>query len=298
MKKRLIIKAPAKINLGLSVLGCMANGYHRIESVMQQVSLADTILLEASPDRGFHFYCTDPELAGPDNLVSKAAALLERSAGKKLQGVKITLYKNIPVEAGLAGGSSDAAAALLGLNYYWQLGIDHEKLMEIGEFIGSDVPYCLQGGTALVGGRGEKVQQLPSLPFFWVVLAVPPGVRVSTAEAYRTFDRARIGEPSIKTLVGAINENHRDKVKAWLEDGLTNTLETADLPGLRKAGYLKNRLQKLGLQPVLSGSGPTLFILADNLPLACSALRAVEEEGGRTYLCWTLTENRSDLFNV
>lgn len=283
----LILKAPAKINLGLTVLRRRADGYHDLESVMQQVSLSDTLRFEAGQFRGWRFLCSNPDLAGEDNLVCRAAELLANKAKKSLPGVVITLFKNIPVEAGLAGGSSDAAAALVGLNHCWQLGYSMGDLLSLGLLLGSDVPYCLQGGTSVARGRGEQLEQLPPLPFFWVVLALPEGVRVSTVAAYSSFDQNQLGEPSLQLLIKAIRAGSRKDITDWLGSGLTNTLETAMLPGSNQIAGLKSKLQAAGFQPVLSGSGPTLFILTEDYSRARSALRAVEEAGGKAYLCWT-----------
>lgn len=259
---------------------------------MQQVSLADTLLFEPLPTGRWRFFCTDPALAGKDNLVYRAAAILEERAGKPLPGVRLTLYKNIPVEAGLAGGSSDAAAALVGLDRFWQLGLGNSELISIATRLGSDVPYCLQGGTVLARGRGERLERLPALPFFWVVLVLPQEAKISTAAAYAAFDRGLLGKPELQPLIDAIRLKRKDDIIEWLDRGFTNTLETANLQGTFRAGKLKRRLQALGLQPVFSGSGPAMFILIDNYSLAGSIARAVEEEGGRAYLCWTLTGGR------
>lgn len=296
MDRSFFIRAPAKINLGLSVLGRRADGYHDLESVMQQVSLADTLLFEPLPTKDWHFFCTDPELSGKENLVYRAAALLEEQSGQILPGVRITLFKNIPVEAGLAGGSSDAAAALLGLNRCWQLGFDKTDLMEAAALLGSDVPYCLHGGTVLARGRGDKLEKLPDLPFFWVVLALPRGVSISTAAAYNSFDRKLLGKPEIRPLVDAIKQSSKKEIIKWLAGDLTNTLETSTLPGFDKVEELRSKLREIGLKPTLSGSGPTLFMIFDNYKLARSVTYAVEEQNGRAYLCWTITGNEEWLY--
>jgi len=291
MDQVIIVKARAKINLGLTVLGRRPDGFHEIESVMQQVSLSDTILLEPSPLKGWSFFCTDPDLSGNNNLVCRAAEMLERRAGASPAAVRITLFKNIPVEAGLAGGSSDAAAALFGLNRYWQLGLSKTELSELGAKLGSDVPFCLQGGTAMARGRGEILEYLPPIPFFWVVLGLPAGVKISTAAAYSSFDSGLQGEPSLAPLVEAIQLGSRNKIAGWLEGGFSNILETADLPGSDLLVSLKNRLRARGFQPALSGSGPALFMLTEKYSMARSAACAVEEEGGKAYLCWTVAGN-------
>jgi len=282
------VKAPAKINLGLTITCRRQDGFHELESVMQQVSLADTLLFEPLQGTGWHFFCTDPDLCEPDNLAARAAALLEEKAGKSLPGVKLTLYKNIPVEAGLAGGSADCAAALAGLNRFWNLGFDLAALQDLGLRLGSDVPYCLQGGTALAGGRGEKLEKLPPLPFFWVVLVLPAGLRMSTAAVYKNLDKNEMGEPALTPLVKAIRAGNRDKIIEWLGSGFTNTLETASVPGADLLQETKRELESRGLQPVLSGSGPALFMLMEDYKQARKAARMAGEANCRAYLCWTL----------
>lgn len=293
MDRTLILKAQAKINLGLTVLGRRPDGFHQLETVMQQISLNDTLLFEPySIDNTFMLICSNPELDGPDNLVSRAANLLKERGKAKLPGVKVTLCKNVPVAAGLAGGSSDAAAALVGLNQFWQLGLSSDSLFELAGRLGSDVPFCLRGGTALARGRGEQLEQLPLLPFFWVVLALPVGVEFSTAEAYRKFDRNQLGRPDLSPLIQAIRQGSKAGVAGWLKGDFTNTLESAVLPGSEVVQHFKVRLQQFNLSPVFSGSGPTLFMLADSYTEAGNIARLVEELGGLSYLCWTSGQNR------
>ncbi len=297
MTRRYLIRARAKINLGLTVIGGRPDGYHEIESIMQQISLHDTLLLEPLSGLGLDFRCSDPKLAGTENLVCQAASILKEQAGDYLPGVKISLYKNIPVEAGLAGGSSDAAAALLGLNKFWNLGLSKPELLELASRLGSDVPFCLQGGTALARGRGEELEQLPSLPFLWVILALPPKVKFLTAASYRSFDRRMLGKPELEPLTDAVRSNRKRDILDWLSGDFTNTLETADLPGSELVGNLKTRLQEYGLQPVFSGSGPTLFMMTEQYSLARSAGKIAEELGAIAYLCWT-TGNNEEWFDV
>ncbi len=294
MSRLFILKAYAKINLGLSVVGRRPDGYHDLESVMQQVSLSDTLLFEPASSQGCDFFCTDQRLSGPDNLVNRTASLLQQKAGKALPGVKITLFKNIPVEAGLAGGSADAAAALIGLDRYWDLKLSWKELLEIGAVLGSDIPFCLHGGTALAKGRGELLYSLPPLPFFWVVLAVPENVTMPTAAAYKGFDKTKMGNPSLEPLIKAIKQGDKKGLMEWLARGFTNTLETAMLPGSDSLQHIKARLKEFGFIPVLSGSGPTIFVLTENYRHAREAARVVEQESGRAYICWVTGGNRED----
>ncbi|MGB4517679.1 MAG: 4-(cytidine 5'-diphospho)-2-C-methyl-D-erythritol kinase [Dethiobacteria bacterium] len=290
MNSVLTIKAPAKINLGLTVLRRRPDGYHDLSSVMQQISLADTIRLEPQREPGCSFYCSEPSLAGKDNLVCRAAALLvERAAlGASLPGVKISLYKHIPAAAGLGGGSSDAAAALKALNVFWKLALSMEQLVEIGALLGSDIPYCLRGGTALVGGRGEKITSLPALPFYWVILALPLGITLSTAQVYSMLEPVQFSRPPLAPLISAVREQREESLQDWFAGGLTNTLEAAVLPACSSLGTLKKEFLNLGLYPAMSGSGPAFFALTKNFTAARLAVRALQEAGNRAFLCWTI----------
>ncbi len=158
MSRALVLKAYAKINLTLEVLGRREDGYHDIVSILQTIDLHDTLTLEPAQDMALE--CDQSELEGPDNLVLKAAALLREATGCH-QGARLKLQKGIPLAAGLGGGSSDAAAALLGLSRLWGLGLSAEKLMPLAAKLGSDVPFFLYGGTAMAQGRGEIVRPLP-----------------------------------------------------------------------------------------------------------------------------------------
>lgn len=291
MKTSLIVQAPAKINLGLAVLGRRADGYHDLASVMQQISLSDTLVFTPRFEDGWEFFCTDAALAGTDNLVCQAAELLSGESGRRLPGVKITLYKQIPVAAGLGGGSSDAAAALKALNRFWNLGLADSRLKEIGAHLGSDIPYCLQGGTVLVTGRGEALEPLTSLPFYWVVLAMPKGLQLSTAAVYSSLNPARACTPPVSYLVEAIKAGDSAKIEEWFKRGFVNTLEEAVLSDCAPISRLKERFLELNLNPAMSGSGPAVFALTDSYKAALSAFRILQEEELRAFLCWTIPFN-------
>ena len=179
----LCLRAPAKINLYLRVLGKRPDGYHELETVFERVDLADELAFEAS--RELALTCDDPSLpCGEDNLVLRAARLLQQATGCGA-GARIHLTKRIPIAAGLGGGSSDAAAAMVGLNQLWNLWLESSHLMELGASLGSDVPFFLAPTAFAVGrGRGEQCEPLPPEPPLVHVLVVPPE-RLSTREVYK-----------------------------------------------------------------------------------------------------------------
>ena len=226
-------KAYAKINLGLNILGKRPDGYHEVAMVMQSVGLADTITLQ--PAEELQVTCN---LAGlscdQSNLATRAALLLAKEAGLKPQ-VHIHLEKKIFLAAGLAGGSTDAAAVLRGLNKLWGLGYNNDLLRYLAAQLGSDVPFCIEGGTALATGRGERIKALPDLPETFCVLAKPRGVEVSTAWVYTHYDPCRVVRiPNIYAL-----QDHVAEGGMKLRPFLGNVLETVTIPKLPILASLK-----------------------------------------------------------
>lgn len=293
MGHKMIVPAPAKINLALSVGARRPDGYHEIESIMQQISLNDMLVFESREGRGWDFYCTEPLLNSKDNLVCRAAVLLEEyCCGKNLlPGVSISLYKVIPAEAGLGGGSSDGAAALVALNNIWKIGLTEAELLLLAGRLGSDVPFFIRAGTAMVYGRGEKLLLLPDLPFYWVVIAVPNGLSLSTASVYASHNPAQASRPALHELLNAIRWRDRKSITKWYAGESTNTLEDAVVPYLPQINNIKARFREVGLLPAMSGSGPSLFALSDSFLIARSAARVLQRESCRVYLCWTVGHN-------
>jgi 4-diphosphocytidyl-2-C-methyl-D-erythritol kinase len=249
-------KAPAKINLSLDVLYKREDGYHEVEMVMTMVDLADRIEMQEL-QRDTIIISSQAGYIPLDekNLAFQAARLIkDRYEVKK--GVYIHLDKKIPVAAGLAGGSSDAAATLRGLNRLWELDIPEEELQRLGADLGSDVPFCISGGTAVARGRGEMLERIPSPPQCWVVLAKPP-INVSTSEIYGKLNAGEIKRgPASPAIVQAIYGKNFDS----LCEGLGNVLEDVTLPLYPEVRHLKECMQRLGADGVLmSGSGPTVF---------------------------------------
>lgn len=262
----MLVKAYAKINLVLDVLGTRDDGYHELETVMQTLELHDTIQLAPAP--GITLQVEGAELpAGPGNLAYRAAFLLRERTGCR-KGVVIRLQKRIPLAAGLAGGSADAAAVLRGLNRLWRLDLDEHRLGELAAEIGSDVPFCLRGGTALCRGRGEIVIPLPPLPQTCVVL-VKPSFGVGTAEVYRRYDHlAAPRRPDCDTMLAAVRRSDIAGVAAHLG----NALEQVTLGMHPELAVIKEELAATGaLGTLMSGSGPTVFGLYADYQVAARA---------------------------
>ncbi len=259
--------AQAKINLVLNVLSRRPDGYHEIASVMQTLALYDELEL-AEAGAGVGLTCEGlPVPCDDSNLARRAALLLGARCGVRLK-LRIHLRKRIPVAAGLGGGSADAAAVLRGLNRLWGLGLSLEELARLGAELGSDVPFCVFGGTALVGGRGERVVPLPPAPPLHVVLFKPP-FGVATAEAYRGLDRIPGPSGAVENMLAALREGNPESLGRCL----VNDLESVTLRRHPELARFKERLRVPGVYgALLAGSGPTLFALATD--------RAVAEEIG------------------
>lgn len=253
------VKAPAKINLTLDVLHKRPDGYHEVEMIMTTVDLADRIGLEIREDGAIHIISVDRFVPNDHRNLAYQAAKILKEMYKVNSGVSIKIEKNIPVAAGLAGGSSDAAATLKGLNVLWGLNLTLDELAQIGTKIGSDVAFCVYGGTALATGRGEKIQELPAPANCWVILAKPT-IGVSTADIYGNLKIDRIVHPKTTTMVDAI----KDKDYELMCNSLGNVLEDVTLKLYPEVANLKEQMQRFGADAVLmSGSGPTVFGLVN-----------------------------------
>ncbi len=252
---RLLVKAPAKINLSLDVLHKRPDGYHEVKMVMTTIDLADRI--ELVPLASDIIKIVSHNRFVPDdhrNLAYQAAKLLKETFGIR-KGVAISIAKAIPVAAGLAGGSSDAAATLRGLNKLWRLGLTLDELAELGAKIGSDVSFCVYGGTAIATGRGEKIEHIPAPPPCWVILA-KPAIGVSTAEVYRSLNVNTIEHPDVDGMVQAIKHQDYEGICSLVG----NVLEDVTLKKYPEVAHIKEQMKRFGADAVLmSGSGPTVF---------------------------------------
>lgn len=276
MSTVLTVKAYAKINLALDVIAKRPDGYHEVAMVMQTIDLADSVRFKKQ-DGDITVTANILALACDDsNLAYRAAALLKDIYGVE-QGVHITLEKKIPMAAGLAGGSADAAAVLVGLNCLWELGLSLDRLCDLGAALGSDVPFCLRGGTMLAEGRGEKLTALPLLPECFVVLA-KPAVNVSTAWVYSNFRAgAVVDRPDIAAMVTCLEDGSLTGVA----DRLCNALESVTIPEHPDIGKIKKYMCDYGaIGSLMSGSGPTVFGLtqqANEAEFIASKLRALTD---------------------
>ena len=253
------VEGNAKINLTLDILGKRPDGYHEVAMVMQSIGLSDTVEMEKT-DGPIELTINVPWLkADEKNLAWRAAALIKEEY-KLAGGVRMKLTKRIPVAAGLAGGSTDAAAVLRGMKELYALDISEERLCELGARLGSDIPFCLLGGTMLSTGRGEVLKRLPDLPATWVVLA-KPRISVSTAWAYQNYDAQGAKEhPDNERIQQEIARGDRKAVAGLL----CNVLESVTIKKYDVISQYKQMMMQQGaMASMMSGSGPTVFGLAE-----------------------------------
>lgn len=284
------IKAYAKINLGLDVVGRLPNGYHEVRMVMQTVGIYDVLTFEKT-EQGIVITTDSEELpTGGDNLIYKAVKLMFDQYGIT-QGVRIHLEKNIPIAAGMAGGSTDAAAAMKGINELFALGCSKETLMELGVRIGADVPYCVMGGTALAEGIGEKLTALTPAPECYLLIA-KPDINVSTKYVYEHLDADDSYEhPDIDGMVKAISEGNLDGVL----ERLGNVLESVTVAAYPVIDIIKRRMRELGAAgSMMSGSGPTVFGIFTEKEKAGEAFEQIKKEqlAGQVFVTEMMGKNR------
>jgi 4-diphosphocytidyl-2-C-methyl-D-erythritol kinase len=281
----LTVLAPAKLNLTLEVLAQRPDGFHEIRSVIQTINLYDSLCFQLSPD--IEFRSNVPDLIPEDSLVSRATSLLRQATGCA-NGAIIEVTKRIPLVSGLGGDSSDAAATLRGLNKLWGLGLSSPELVELASQLGSDVAFFVYGGTAVVKGRGEMVTPLPPLPPMWVVVMMPPVLRM---------------ERKTERLYASLNPSHytngqiTDSLVALLTGGgevappsLFNVFDGVALACFTRLGEYWQQFLEAGAQQVhLAGSGPALFTLIKDKFQAEKLHLSLQQQGLESYLTDTLT---------
>jgi len=278
----LSLKSHAKVNLFLEVLCKRDDGYHEIESLIQEISLCDDILLKDRP-KGITILCPNKKIYIPsnhNNLAHKAAKLLMTKFSIK-KGVSITIDKKISVGAGLGGGSSNAASVLKGLNQLWNIGLKNEQLQELGAEIGSDVPFFINGGTALVKGRGVKIHTWFTVPKIWLVLAVP-NISVSTKWAYGRLDRKLTRNINSAKLQESKKLQFKDIV-----DKLFNRLEGVVLKEYPLIEVVKEKMMACGASGALmSGTGSAIFGIVSSEDKACKIAEKVSNDLKSEVVCY------------
>lgn len=282
------LKARAKINLGLDVIGRRENGYHDVRMVMQTVGLYDRIIMTRIPEEEIRIKTNIGFLPVNENNLVYKAIMLMKNKYKLDGGIEVDLNKFIPVAAGMAGGSSDAACALFGMNRLFEHNVPMRELMKLGVEIGADVPYCLMRGTALAEGIGEKLTRLPDMPFCHILIAKPP-VNVSTKLVYEKLDNTDVKlHPDIDGIIEAI----KLKDVALVASRMGNVLESVTVPLYPVIDSIKKDMIEHGaINAMMSGSGPTVFgIFPDEQSMiACQQFLRQKGEARQVYTTETFT---------
>lgn len=272
--RQIVLKAYAKINLGLDVLGRRPNGYHDVRMIMQSIGLYDRLTLKKMREDEISLSSNMATLPNNEhNLVYKAIRLMKEEY-QITTGVKAELEKRIPVAAGMAGGSTDAAAALVGMNRLFDLHLSRERLMELGAKLGADVPYCVMGGTALAEGVGEILTPLKPMPKCYILIA-KPGISVSTRFVYENLEIDKLSyHPDIDGMMESIEADDL----TGITDRLSNVLETVTEKKYPIITKIKNAMLESGaMNSLMSGSGPTVFGIYADKESAQNGLSKVRE---------------------
>ena len=299
-KNILKLRASGKINLYLNVAkNGRTDGFHEIKSIMQSISLSDELTFKISKSKndydsgnknGIYITCNNEDIPLDEkNLVHKSAALiLDNYNLRNKYSVSINIEKHIPVCAGLAGGSTNAAATLVALDKLFGLNIEMPVLMYLAGEVGSDVPFCIKGGTILAEGRGEKLSQLPSLPFYWIILATNGGKFLSK-DVYGKFDLLGVEKKSIhRELVNNITEKKFTSFFKKLENDLEEVVVVEDKDILT----VKEKASELGaIATQMTGSGPTVFAFCDDLKTAISVYKGLKPLSTGVFLSHTTSNS-------
>ncbi len=281
--RRIVLKAYAKINWALDVLGKRSDGYHDVEMVMQSVDLWDIVSI-TEKDKGISIKChMDGIPLDKTNTAYRAAALFKDRFGIE-KGLEIELHKNIPVAAGMAGGSADAAAVLVGLNRMWGLNLQEKDLMALAGIIGSDVPFCVVGGTALARGRGEEITALSPAEGIWLVL-VTLEQRISTAEVYGKLDLRKV---SVKPNISGMMDSLQRRDFEGIARNMVNVLEEVTVELCPQINTVKNDIMRQGaIGCCMSGSGPTVYGLFGDERAARKAYAALNPKYSQCFVVQT-----------
>lgn len=278
------IRAYAKVNISLDVVGKREDGYHLLRMIMQNIDLYDEIILEKQ-NKDIIIECNKNYVPTDSRNLAYKAAMAFKERYNIQEGVKIKIFKNIPVSAGLAGGSTDAAAVLKLMNKLFEVNAPKEELMELGLKLGADIPYCIQGGTALCEGVGEVIT--PLKPFKdKIIVLVKPSFGVSTKEVYKNFDMEKVKKhPETEALIKAMAE---DDLR-YVAYNMRNLLENVTLKKHKVLINLKEEMNKYGaINSMMSGSGPTVFAFFDDMLKAQKCFEKMKEKYNEVFLTRTI----------
>lgn len=276
------LKSRAKINLSIDVLGKRDDGYHIVEMIMQTIDLYDNLKITEIEEELINIKSDSVDIPlNEDNIVYKAAKILKDKFNIK-KGVEISIQKNIPVAAGMAGGSSNAAAVLVGLNRIWQLNLSEKELEEIGLKLGADVPFCIEGGSALAKGIGEELTNIDGLSEDINILICKPDIFVSTKEVYQALDIKELKKrPNNKKLIDAL----KNKDLEFISQNMVNVLEEVTTLKHKEIKEIEDiMIKNKALGSMMSGSGPTVFGLFDNKEYAIKAKEELLLNYNQVYL--------------
>ena len=278
------IRAYAKVNISLDVVGKREDGYHLLRMIMQNIDLYDEIIVEKQ-SRDITIQCNKNYVPTDSRNLAYKAAVAFKERYNISEGLKIKIFKNIPVSAGLAGGSTDAAAVLKLMNKIFEVNAPKEELMELGLKLGADIPYCIQGGTALCEGVGEVITPLKSFKDKIIVL-VKPSFGVSTKEVYKNFDMEKVKKhPETEALIKAMAE---DDLR-YVAYNMRNLLENVTLKKHKVLISLKEEMNKYGaINSMMSGSGPTVFAFFDDMLKAQKCFEKMKEKYNEVFLTRTI----------
>ena len=277
-------KAYAKVNITLDVVGKREDGYHLLKMIMQNIDIYDVITIEKI-ESGIEITCNKPYVPTDERNLAYKAAKLFKDTFNITSGVSINIKKNIPVAAGLAGGSTDCAAVLKIMNKLFQVNADNEKLMELGVKLGADVPYCIDGGTALCEGIGEVLTTLKPFKNHIIVLVKPP-FGVSTKDVYKNFDLGRVkNHPETDKVITYMNEDNLYEVAK----NMKNLLENVTLKKHKVISSIKSEMESLGaIKAMMSGSGPTVFAFFDDMMKAQRCYDEMKKKYNDTFITRTV----------
>ncbi|GAA0092522.1 4-(cytidine 5'-diphospho)-2-C-methyl-D-erythritol kinase [Paraclostridium bifermentans] len=276
------LKSRAKVNLSIDVLGKREDGYHLVEMIMQTIDLYDKLKITEIEENSILIKSNSLDIPlNEDNIMYKAVNLLKNQFNIE-KGIEISIEKNIPVAAGMAGGSSNAAAVLVGLNKLWNLGLSENELKDIGLKLGADVPFCITGGSALAEGIGEKLTNIKGLPEDLNILVCKPNIFVSTKEVYQSLNMDKVKRrPKNKELIDALQ---KEDVK-FISENMVNVLEEVTSLKYSEIGQIEDiMIKNKALGSMMSGSGPTVFGLFDNKDCAIKAKEDLQTKYNQVYL--------------